>query len=105
MGGMGIIVLTVAILPILGVGGMQLFMAESPGPSTSKLHPRITETAKAFVDYLRRDHLGRECLRYKLAGMTWYDAVNHSFTTVSTGGFSTKNASIAAYNSPSLLNT
>lgn len=101
IGGMGIIVLTVAILPILGVGGMQLFMAESPGPSTSKLHPRITETAKrlwyiyAFITLI-------QVVALKIAGMTWYDAVNHSFATVSTGGFSTRNASIAAYSSPAI---
>ncbi len=101
MGGLGIIVLTVAILPILGVGGMQLFMAESPGPSTSKLHPRITETAKRlWIIYAVITLV--EVFALKLAGMTWYDAVNHSFTTVSTGGFSTKNASIAAYNSPAI---
>ncbi|MFT4523495.1 MAG: trk system potassium uptake protein TrkH, partial [Bacteroidia bacterium] len=99
IGGMGIIVLTVAILPILGVGGMQLFMAESPGPSASKLHPRITETAKRLW-YIYAVITLTEIFTLKLAGMTWYDAVNHSFTTISTGGFSTKNASIAAYNSP-----
>ncbi|MCB9261665.1 MAG: TrkH family potassium uptake protein [Flavobacteriales bacterium] len=99
MGGMGIIVLTVAILPILGVGGMQLFMAESPGPSTSKLHPRITETAKRLW-YIYAAFTLLEIIALRFAGMTWYDAINHSFTTVSTGGFSTKNASVAAYNSP-----
>ena len=101
IGGMGIIVLTVAILPILGVGGMQLFMAESPGPSTSKLHPRITETAKRLWFIYAAITLV-EIVALKIAGMTWYDALNHSLTTVSTGGFSTKNASIAAYNSPAI---
>ncbi|MBO6518161.1 MAG: TrkH family potassium uptake protein [Bacteroidia bacterium] len=101
IGGMGIIVLTVAILPILGVGGMQLFMAESPGPSASKLHPRITETAKRLW-YIYAAITAIEVVALKLAGMTWYDAVNHSLTTVSTGGFSTKNASIAAYDSPAI---
>jgi len=96
IGGMGIIVLTVAILPILGVGGMQLFMAESPGPSASKLHPRITETAKRLW-YIYAAITLIEVFALKIAGMTWYDAVNHSFTTVSTGGFSTMNASVAAY--------
>lgn len=101
IGGMGIIVLTVAILPILGVGGMQLFMAESPGPSASKLHPRITETAKRlWIIYATITLV--EVFALKIAGMNWYDAVNHSFATVSTGGFSTKNASIAAYNSPAI---
>ncbi len=101
IGGMGIIVLTVAILPILGVGGMQLFMAESPGPSTSKLHPRITETAKRLW-YIYASITLVEVFALKLAGMEWYDAVNHSFATVSTGGFSTRNASIMAYNSPAI---
>jgi len=101
IGGMGIIVLTVAILPLLGVGGMQLFMAESPGPSASKLHPRITETAKRLWFIYAAITL-IEVVALKMAGMTWYDAVNHSFTTVSTGGFSTKNASIAAFSSPSI---
>ena len=101
IGGMGIIVLTVAILPILGVGGMQLFMAESPGPSTSKLHPRITETAKRLW-YIYALITLTEVFALKIAGMTWFDAFNHAFTTVSTGGFSTKNASIAAYDSPAI---
>jgi trk/ktr system potassium uptake protein len=99
IGGMGIIVLTVAILPLLGVGGMQLFMAESPGPTASKLHPRITETAKRLW-YIYVTLTLVEVVSLHLAGMSWYDAVNHSFTTVSTGGFSTRNASIAAYDSP-----
>lgn len=101
IGGMGIIVLTVAILPLLGVGGMQLFMAESPGPSASKLHPRITETAKRLW-YIYASITAIEVVALKIAGMTWYDAINHSLTTVSTGGFSTKNLSIAAYDSPSI---
>ncbi len=99
IGGMGIIVLTVAILPILGVGGMQLFMAESPGPTASKLHPRITETAKRLW-YIYATLTLVEVVALHFAGMSWYDAVNHSFTTVSTGGFSTRNASIAAFDSP-----
>ena len=76
-------------------------MAESPGPSASKLHPRITETAKRlWIIYAIITLV--EVFALKIAGMEWYDAVNHSFTTVSTGGFSTKNASIAAYNSPAI---
>lgn len=99
IGGMGIIVLTVAILPVLGVGGMQLFMAESPGPSANKLHPRITETAKRlWVIYVSLTAI--ETILLNLFGMSWFDAVNHAMTTVSTGGFSTKNLSIAAYDSP-----
>ncbi len=99
IGGMGIIVLTVAILPMFGVGGMEMFMAESPGPSSSKLHPKITDTAKRlWIIYVLLTFIETGLL--KLAGMSWLDAVNHSFTTMSTGGFSTKNASIAAFNSP-----
>jgi trk system potassium uptake protein TrkH len=101
IGGMGIIVLTVAILPMFGVGGMEMFMAEAPGPSSSKLHPRITDTAKRlWIIYVLLT--GVEAVMLKFAGMTWLDAVNHAFTTMSTGGFSTKNASIAAFNSPSI---
>ncbi|SEC85268.1 trk system potassium uptake protein TrkH [Tenacibaculum sp. MAR_2009_124] len=97
IGGMGIIVLTIAILPLLGIGGMQLFMAEAPGPSADKLHPRITDTAKRlWLIYVLLTVV--EFLLLKLAGMTWFDAINHSMATVSTGGFSTKNASIAHWN-------
>lgn len=99
IGGMGIIVLTIAILPILGIGGMQLFVAESPGVSPDKLHPRITETAKRlwFVYFLLTMI---EATLLHLGGMSLFDAVNHSFTTMATGGFSPRNASIAAYDSP-----
>ncbi len=101
IGGMGIIVLTVAILPMFGVGGMQMFMAEAPGPSSDKLHPKITDTAKRlWAIYVLLT--GMEIICLKGAGMTWLDAINHSFTTMSTGGFSTKNLSIAAYNSPAI---
>ena len=97
IGGMGIIVLTIAILPLLGIGGMQLFMAEAPGPSADKLHPRITDTAKRlYLIYVVLTFA--EFLLLKVAGMTWFDALNHAMATVSTGGFSTKNASIAYYN-------
>ena len=101
IGGMGIIVLTVAILPIFGVGGMELFMAEAPGPSSSKIHPKITDTAKRlWILYVILTFV--ETIFLKIAGMSWLDAVNHSFTTLSTGGFSTKNASIASFNSPAI---
>lgn len=101
IGGMGIIVLTVAILPLFGVGGMELFAAESPGPSSAKIHPKITDTAKRlWILYVLLTVF--ETIMLKLAGMSWLDAVNHSFTTMSTGGFSTKNASIAAFDSPSI---
>ena len=97
IGGMGIIVLTIAILPLLGIGGMQLFMAEAPGPSADKLHPRITDTAKRlYLIYVVLTFA--EFFLLKVAGMTWFDAINHAMATVSTGGFSTKNASVAHYN-------
>jgi len=97
IGGMGIIVLTIAILPLLGIGGMQLFMAEAPGPSADKLHPRITETAKRlWLIYIALT--GLEFLLLKFAGMSWFDALNHAMATMSTGGFSTKNASVAFWN-------
>ena len=97
IGGMGIIVLTIAILPLLGIGGMQLFMAEAPGPSADKLHPRITDTAKRLWGiYLLLTFV--EFLLLKVAGMTWFDAINHAMATMSTGGFSTKADSVAFYN-------
>jgi trk system potassium uptake protein TrkH len=97
IGGMGIIVLTIAILPLLGIGGMQLFMAEAPGPSADKLHPRITDTAKRlYLIYVVLTFA--QFFLLKAAGMTWFDAINHAMATVSTGGFSTKNSSIAFYN-------
>jgi trk system potassium uptake protein len=100
LGGMGIIVLAVAVLPMLGIGGMQLFRAETPGPlKDSKLTPRITETAKAlWYIYLI---LTIACaLGYWLAGMTVFDAIGHSFATVAIGGFSTHDASIGYFDSP-----
>ena len=99
LGGMGIIVLAVAILPMLGIGGMQLYRAETPGPvKDSKLTPRITETAKALWNiYLT---LTVVCaLGYWLAGMELFDAIGHSFSTVAIGGFSTHDASIGYYDS------
>ena len=97
IGGMGIIVLTVAVLPLLGIGGMQLFMAEAPGPSADKMHPRITETAKRlWLIYFILTFT--EFFLLKIAGMTWFDAINHAMATMSTGGFSTKNASVAHWN-------
>ncbi|MBU3822046.1 TrkH family potassium uptake protein [Flavobacteriaceae bacterium XHP0103] len=97
IGGMGIIVLAIAILPLLGIGGMQLFAAEAPGPSGDKLHPRITDTAKRlWLIYF--GYTIAETLLLKLAGMSFFDAINHSMATLSTGGFSTKNASVAYWN-------
>ncbi len=98
IGGMGIIVLGVAILPFLGVGGMQLFQAEVPGPTPERLAPRITQTAKLLWLVYAGLTLAQVVL-YLFAGMGLFDAVTHAFTTMSTGGFSTKNASIAAYDS------
>lgn len=102
LGGMGIIVLAVAILPMLGIGGMQLYKAEAPGPvKDSKLTPRITETAKAlWYVYLT---LNIACiLSFWLAGMPLFDAVNHAFSALSLGGFSTHDASIGHYNNPAI---
>ncbi|MEM7187842.1 MAG: potassium transporter TrkG, partial [Bacteroidota bacterium] len=97
IGGMGIIVLAIAILPLLGIGGMQLFAAEAPGPSASKLHPRITDTAKRlWLIYV--GYTAAETILLQIAGMSFFDAINHSLSTLSTGGFSTKNASIAHWN-------
>ncbi|MCV9388190.1 TrkH family potassium uptake protein [Reichenbachiella ulvae] len=99
IGGMGIIVLAVAILPLLGIGGMQLFVAEAPGISPDKLKPRITETAKRlWFIYVALTLV--EMILLWAGGMTFYDAINHALTTMATGGFSTKNASIAYYQSP-----
>ncbi|HNQ11875.1 MAG TPA: TrkH family potassium uptake protein [Bacteroidia bacterium] len=96
IGGMGIIVLTIAILPILGIGGMQLFNAESPGLKADKINPRITGTAKRlWALYFLLTLLETVLLKY--SGMGWFDALNHAFSTMSTGGFSTKNASIMHY--------
>jgi trk system potassium uptake protein TrkH len=97
IGGMGIIVLAIAILPLLGIGGMQLFAAEAPGPSADKLHPRITDTAKRLW-YIYVGYTAAETLLLSLAGMSFFDAINHALATLSTGGFSTKNASLAYWN-------
>lgn len=99
IGGMGIIVLTIAILPILGIGGMQLFVAESPGPTHDKLHPRIKETAKRLW-YVYFFFTMAETILLMVGGMSFYDAINHAMATMATGGFSTKNASIAYFDSP-----
>lgn len=103
LGGMGIIVLAVAILPMLGVGGMQLYRAETPGPmKDNKLTPRITETAKAlWYIYLG---LTVACgLAYWSAGMNLFDAVGHAFSTVAIGGFSTHDASMGFYQDKPLI--
>jgi trk system potassium uptake protein TrkH len=100
LGGMGIIVLAVAVMPMLGVGGMQLYRAETPGPmKNTKLTPRITETAKALW-YI---YLGLTVIcatAYWLAGMSFFDAISHSFSTVAIGGFSTHDQSLGYFDSP-----
>ncbi len=99
LGGMGIIVLAVAVLPMLGVGGMQLYRAETPGPvKDTKLTPRITETAKALW-YVYLAFTVACMLAYRLAGMGWFDALCHAFSTVAIGGFSTHDASIGYFQS------
>jgi len=96
IGGMGIVVLTVAILPILGIGGVKLFTAEAPGLSAEKVHPRIKETAKRiWFIYLLFTFI--EFFLLKIAGLSWFDALNHAMTSIATSGFSTKDASIAAF--------
>ena len=97
IGGMGIIVLAIAILPLLGIGGMQLFTAEAPGPSSDKLHPRITDTAKRLW-FIYVGFTLAETLLLSVAGMSFFDAINHAMSTVSKGGFSTKNSSVAYWN-------
>ena len=98
LGGMGIIVLSIAILPFLGVGGMQLYKAEVPSPVPDKLKPRIRDTAvilwKVYALFT-----AVEVILLMVGGMSFFDALNHAFTTMPTGGFSTKNASVAHYDS------
>jgi trk system potassium uptake protein TrkH len=98
LGGMGIIVLSVAILPFLGVGGMQLYKAEVPSPVPDKLKPRIRDTATTLWKVYALISLAEVAL-LMIGGMTLYDTLCHAFTTMPTGGFSTKNASIAHYDS------
>ena len=102
IGGMGIIVLAIAILPFLGIGGIQLFTAEAPGPGGDKLHPRITDTAKRiWLIYLI--YTVMETFLLYFAGMSFFDAMNHAMSTLSTGGFSTKNSSISFWNDQPLI--
>jgi trk system potassium uptake protein TrkH len=102
IGGMGIIVLAIAILPLLGIGGMQLFAAEAPGPGGDKLHPRITDTAKRlWLIYV--GYTAAETILLQVAGMSFFDAINHSLSTLSTGGFSTKNNSVAYWNAQPVI--
>ncbi len=99
LGGIGIIVLVVAVLPLLGVGGMQLYKAETPGPvKDEKLTPRITETAKAlWFTYLAITVIGVVALR--IAGMSWFDAICHGFSAIALGGFSTHDVSVGYFDS------
>ncbi|MBN1828131.1 MAG: TrkH family potassium uptake protein [Deltaproteobacteria bacterium] len=99
LGGMGIILLSVAILPLLGVGGMQLYKAELPSPVKDKITPRVTQTARTlWIVYIIISTL--EFSMLLLGGMSVFDALCHTFTTMATGGFSTSDASIAHFNSP-----
>ncbi|MDA3819197.1 MAG: TrkH family potassium uptake protein [Candidatus Delongbacteria bacterium] len=99
LGGMGIIVLSIAILPLIKIGGIQMFSAEVPGPTTDKLSPRIKQTAmRLWLVYLGFTLL--EAILLKFGGMSVFDSINHAFTTMATGGYSTKQASIAYFDSP-----
>ena len=99
VGGLGIIVISLALLPLFGYNGMQLFAAESSGPTKDKIHPKINETAKRlFLIYVLLNVA--ETLLLKIGGMTWFDAICQSFATIATGGFSTKQASIGYWDSP-----
>ncbi|MEB4592536.1 TrkH family potassium uptake protein [Candidatus Thiothrix sp. Deng01] len=102
LGGMGVIVLAVAIMPMLGVGGMQIYKAEAPGPiKDAKLEPRIAETAKLlWYTYLALTIL---CvLAFRLAGMDWFDAIGYSFSTLGTGGFANHDSSLAYFSNPAI---
>ena len=102
LGGMGIVAIAVAILPMLGIGGMQLYKAESPGPvKDNKLLPRVTETAKALL-FLYVTLTALCAIAYYIAGMDAFDAITHSYTTVAIGGFSTHDASIGYFQSPAI---
>jgi len=96
IGGMGVLVMFLALMPKAGAGAVHLMRAESPGPIKSKIMPKVSDTAKIlYCIYISLTVL--EIVSLRIAGMTWFDAVNHGFTTMATGGFSVKNASIAAY--------
>ncbi len=99
MGGMGIIVMFLAILPTLGIGGRELFVAEVPGPAPDKLTPRIKETARNLWG-LYILFTAVETIMLYAGGMSFFDAINHSLTTMATGGYSTKQASVGFYTSP-----
>jgi len=98
LGGMGIVVLTVAVLPLLGIGGLQLIKAEAPGPTVDKITPRITETAK-ILWLIYTGLTFAETILLMFGGMDLFDALTHTFATLATGGFSTKNSSVGTFNS------
>ena len=100
-GGMGIIVLAVAVMPLLGIGGMQLFRAEAPGPTKDKLTARVAETAKVLW-YIYMAMTAVTAFGLWLAGMGWFDAINHAMCTVAIGGFSTHDASIGYFHSAAI---
>ncbi len=102
LGGMGIVVLALAILPLLGVGGMQLFRAEAPGPSPDRLTSRISETARLLWSVYLLITLLEALLLVVIGGLTPFDAVCHAFTTMATGGFSTLDASVGGFDSPAV---
>lgn len=99
MGGLGIIVISLAILPVFGTSGTQLFAAETTGPTKDKIHPKINETAKRLF-YIYLILTGSQTILLRIGGMDWFDSICHSFATIATGGFSTKQASIAYWSSP-----
>lgn len=101
LGGMGIVALTVALLPILGIGGFQLIKAETTGPEKGKFTPRITTTAK-ILWFIYLGLTLTETILLRIAGMDFIDALSHAFSTLGTGGFSTRNASIASYNNTAI---
>jgi trk system potassium uptake protein TrkH len=101
LGGMGIVVLTVALLPLLGAGGFRLLKAEAPGPEVDKIVPRITGTARIlWLIYVALTAV--QTLLLFIFGMNWFDALTHAFSTMATGGFSSRNDSIAYYRSPAI---
>lgn len=99
LGGMGIIVLTIAILPLLGIGGMQLFQAEAPGPTADKLTPRVQQTAKLLWYVYAGFTAAHFVLLWVHPSVGWFDALNHAFSTMATGGFSTYDNSVMAFDS------
>lgn len=101
VGGLGIVFFTIAVFPIFGLGDIHLFAAESVGPMRAKLHPRISVTARWLLTiYIGLTIICAVCMH--VAGMGWFDSVCHSMSTIATGGFSTRQASIAAFNSPTI---